>query len=154
MATVFHIARSDEWSAARTDGEYRVSTLGQALDEVGFIHCSHLHQVERVTNAAYRGAGPLVLLSIDPDLVPAEIREESGGGPETFPHRYGPLPITDYAMMTVDESWSMPCHCQTPPCRGIVTGADWRRADLHELYRGHFSPFIERRLSGSIPGHR
>ena len=38
---------------------------------------------------------PLVLLTIGPDLVPAEIRYETPtGATEAFPHIYGPLPIT------------------------------------------------------------
>lgn len=93
MDAIFHVATEADWSDAQTAGEYRVSTLGRSLDDVGFIHCSHRQQVERVANVAYRAAGPLLLLTIDPDMTGAEIREESGGGGETFPHLYGPLPV-------------------------------------------------------------
>lgn len=55
----------------------------------------------------------------------------------------------DYAFMTVDEDWQMDCHCASPQCRGAVTGIDWRRPDLKARYRGHISPFIERRITGS-----
>ena len=273
MPAIFHIADAEDWSAAQTAGEYRMSTRGRTLVDVGFIHCSHRHQVERVANAAYRGAAPLVLLTIDPHLVGAEIREESAGGVETFPHVYGPLPVgavvtvarfapaagglfvpptswltpkldvrpspieglglfarepidagepvavmggetmtdeqfarflagaerwsaaaidedlnlvqdlddplargnhscdpnlwmadeltlvarrdvgadqeatIDYALMTVDDAWSMACRCGSAECRGVVTGRDWRRADLQARYRGHFSPFIGRRIA-------
>jgi uncharacterized protein (DUF952 family) len=271
---IFHIAAARDWDAAVATGSYRVSTRGRSLDEVGFIHCSHRHQVERVANAAYRGAGPLYLLRIDPArLGQTELREESAGGIETFPHLYGPLPVgavvdtaplaplpgglfvpstswlspklqvgpspiegvglmatdtiapgepvavmggtvltdeefaafvasvetfsaaaideglnvlqdaddplargnhscdptlwmadeltllarrairpaqevtVDYCLMTVSEEWSMDCRCGTAGCRGTVTGNDWHRADLQARYRGHFSPFIERRIA-------
>lgn len=227
----------------------------------------------RVANAVYRQAGPLVLLTIDPELVSADVKEESGGGVETFPHLYGPLPVSavvqtaefapaagglfvpptswlsprlmvrpsgiqglglftlgpiavgepvsvmggrvmtdedfarfiatadrwsaaaiddglnlvqdrddplargnhscdpnlwmadeltlvarraipaneeatvDYGLMTVDEEWSMACHCGSVTCRGTISGADWRRQDLQSRYRGHFSPFIQRRIT-------
>ena len=275
-STILHIAEAAEWAAARPTGSYRVSTRGHSLDEVGFIHCSHRHQVERVANAAYRDAGRLYLLTIDPTrLGKTELREESGGGAETFPHLYGPLPLdavvdvapldpapgglfvsatswlspklevrsspieglglfatraidaeepvavmggrvltddefaghvataerwsaaaideglnvlqdpddplirgnhscdpnmwmvdeltlvarrpisraeemtVDYALMTVDEGWQVACRCARPPCRGTITGTDWRQPDLQVRYRGHFSPFIERRITGS-----
>ena len=270
---IFHIGEASAWEAARRAGLYRVSTQGRTLDEVGFIHASHRHQVERVANAAYRRAGPLVLLTIDVDRLGVEVREESGGGVETFPHIYGPLSVAaieaveplvpgpgglfvptrswlspklevrpsqiegmglfatsaiaegepvsvmggramtnqdfvayaatverwsaaavdedlnvvqddddplrrgnhscdpelwmadelaliarrpvapgeeatvDYAVMTVEETWTMPCRCGRRGCRGTVTGSDWRRADLQARYRGHFSPFIERRIA-------
>lgn len=57
---------------------------------------------------------------------------------------------TDYATMTADggddEAWAMPCGCGAATCRGEVSSADWRRPDLRERYRGHFAPFIERRI--------
>ena len=55
----------------------------------------------------------------------------------------------DYALMTVDEDWQMPCLCGATSCRGVVSGGDWRRPDLQERYRGHFSPFIQRRIDGA-----
>ncbi len=53
----------------------------------------------------------------------------------------------DYATHTVDPTWSMACRCGSAPCRGIVTGDGWRRADLRERYQDHFSPFINRRIA-------
>ena len=63
----------------------------------------------------------------------------------------------DYALWETDEdhvaAWT--CRCGSPLCRGRVTGADWKDAGLRERYRGHFSPFltkrIEREQSGTAP---
>lgn len=279
---IFHIATVPDWEAAIAAGEYRTSTRGRSLDEVGFIHCSHRHQVERVANAGYRdGTGPLCLLAIDPGRLGAtEVREEPGGGVETFPHVYGPLPVdavvevtplepaagglfvpatswlspklefrpspidglglfakapievgepvavmggealtdeefaahiasvprwsaaaideglnvlqdpddplsrgnhscdpnlwmadeltlvprrplgpgeeatVDYALMTVDEAWSMVCRCGAAACRGTVSGIDWRQGGLQAVYRGHFSPFIGRRIATAQDAER
>lgn len=57
----------------------------------------------------------------------------------------------DYALATVDEDWSMACHCGTTLCRGVVTGADWRLPALQARYAGHFSPFIRRRILALTP---
>lgn len=89
---IFHIAEAERWAEAETEGLYRGSTLGVTVEEVGFIHCSHRHQVEDVANTFYRGRHGLLLLVIDPAKVTAEIREEpSADGAERFPHIYGPL---------------------------------------------------------------
>jgi hypothetical protein len=53
----------------------------------------------------------------------------------------------DYALMTVNEDWSMVCNCRSVLCRGVVRGGDWRRTDLRQRYRGHWSPFIEQRIA-------
>jgi uncharacterized protein (DUF952 family) len=92
MSRILHLTTNADWRAARAAGEYRLSTRGQTLDEVGFIHCSRLHQVTRIANAVYPGEHGLVLLVIDTDRVGAEIREEAGADTdERFPHIYGPL---------------------------------------------------------------
>lgn len=280
MAPIFHIAEASDWDAAVPTGAYRHSTRGRTLDDVGFIHCSHRHQVERVANAAYRDAGRLYLLRIDPDRLGATVLREDpvDGGVETFPHLYGPLPVeavvevaplelspagmfvppkswisprlevapspiegvglfataaitdgepvavvggrvlsdarfseysrtvdrysaaaigegfsvvqdpddplsrgnhscdpnlwmadeitlvarrdvapgeeatVDYALMTVDEGWSMECRCGTGPCRRVVRGVDWRDPALQSRYRAHFSPFIRRRIGSADEG--
>src|SRR6266508_3786522 len=93
---IFHIARSSEWRAALPTGEYRISTRDATLDEVGFIHCSYAHQVDRSARLVYADddASDLVVLTIDLARVPAEIRHQNvGGGDEAFPHIYGPLPV-------------------------------------------------------------
>jgi uncharacterized protein (DUF952 family) len=92
VAPIFHITQAQDWARAVTAGEYRVSTLGKTLDDVGFIHCSREDQVERVANAAFVGTDQLVVLVIDPDRVGAPITYENlEGGSELFPHIYGPL---------------------------------------------------------------
>jgi uncharacterized protein (DUF952 family) len=92
MDRIFHIAEARAWSEAQVDGEYRHSTMGKTLDDVGFIHCARLDQVEVVASSAYRGERDLLLLVIDPTTVGGEIRDENlDGGSEPFPHIYGPL---------------------------------------------------------------
>jgi RimJ/RimL family protein N-acetyltransferase len=55
----------------------------------------------------------------------------------------------DYALYTVDPSWTLRCACQTIPCRGVITGSDWQLPTLQAAYGGHFSPFINDRIAGS-----
>ena len=91
---IHHLAQRDAWEAAKVAGEYRVSTIGMSLDEVGFIHASRPHQVAPVAQRFYVGIDDLVLLTIDPDLLEVELRYEPGTGTdELFPHLYGPLPV-------------------------------------------------------------
>jgi uncharacterized protein (DUF952 family) len=90
-ARIYHLAVRDEWDAAGADGYYRRSTLGASLEDVGFIHCSHAHQVSTIADLVYRGRDDVVLLEIDPARVDAEVRVEPAHGDE-YPHIYGPLP--------------------------------------------------------------
>jgi uncharacterized protein (DUF952 family) len=93
--TVFHIARAADWHAAQEAGEYRVSTLGRSLDEVGFIHASFAEQVPLVAAAVFgEVTEPLVLLAIDEGKLKAQvIVEHVPAAAQAFPHIYGPIPI-------------------------------------------------------------
>ena len=71
-------------------GEYRVSTRGATLDEVGFIHAATQEQVDGVQARYYADAGDLVLLTIDTDRLISPWRFDPVGEQE-FPHIYGPL---------------------------------------------------------------
>ena len=51
----------------------------------------------------------------------------------------------DYAM-TDDEEYEMQCKCGAETCRGVITGADWRRPEMQRKYDGYFSWFIQRRI--------
>jgi uncharacterized protein (DUF952 family) len=113
-ARIYHIAESAAWERARVAGVYVESTRNASLDEVGFVHCSFRHQVESVANYVYpdRTEG-LVLLEIDTDQVTSPIRVESvDGGPEGFPHLYGPLPIAGvravHQLARLADRWALP----------------------------------------------
>jgi uncharacterized protein len=58
----------------------------------------------------------------------------------------------DYALFTTQSNWMLDtrCRCGSPFCRRIITGDDWRREDVQERYRNHFSPFINRRIEKLI----
>ncbi|MEU0541293.1 DUF952 domain-containing protein [Nocardia sp. NPDC005978] len=85
-------ARAD-WEAARVVGEYRSPSLATE----GFIHLSAPYQVHLPANRIFPGHPDLVLLHLDPDRLPAEVRWEPGVAtdPESmrFPHLYGALPV-------------------------------------------------------------
>lgn len=92
---IFHIALTRDWETARLAGEYRVSTLGATLDEVGYIHASNRDQVERIGAFVYSTVSePLTVLQIDTRLLAALVRlENTEGGSELFPHIYGPIDV-------------------------------------------------------------
>ena len=53
----------------------------------------------------------------------------------------------DYAMCDASDYDEFRCLCETPACREVVTGADWRDPDLQTRYDGWFSPYIARRIA-------
>jgi uncharacterized protein (DUF952 family) len=88
---LFHIATAADWEQARQSGSYTTSTAGRSLEDEGFLHAAHRHQVAGVFARYYRDLGqPLVLLTIDTDRLGVPWREDDVGG-ETYPHVYGPL---------------------------------------------------------------
>jgi uncharacterized protein (DUF952 family)/heme-degrading monooxygenase HmoA len=112
---LLHIALPDDWRAARDVGEYRVSTRGRTLAEEGFVHCARPGQLEGVANRFYGDLSELVILRIDPERLPAEVRLEPPveGGDELFPHVYGPIPTAAVIATTVwdrgeDGMWHRP----------------------------------------------
>jgi uncharacterized protein (DUF952 family) len=89
MSVILHITRRKQWEKAKLTGVYR----GDTLDSQGFIHCSTPQQIVKVANALFHGQKGLVLLYIATSRVQSEIRYESAGGEELYPHIYGPLNI-------------------------------------------------------------
>lgn len=89
---IFHLALPEQWAAAVEAGEYRVSTRGATLEQVGFIHCSRPEQVQGVHGRFYADLTDLLLLTIDTDrLISPWQLDEVAGAEQTFPHVYGPL---------------------------------------------------------------
>lgn len=86
MPLIFHITTRTAWE--NSEQEYRSASLTTE----GFIHCSLATQLEWVLSTHFKHQSDLVLLTIDPERVKAEIRyENSHGDGEHFPHIYGPL---------------------------------------------------------------
>lgn len=93
--TILHLALRTDWVDAQRGGEYRVSTLGRTLDDVGFIHASYPHQLAAVAETFYsRAGGTLCVLVMDEETIRAAgtpvVVEDDGSG-EEFPHIYGPI---------------------------------------------------------------
>ena len=88
---IFHLASVTDWEHAQRSGAYTTSTRGRTLDQEGFLHASRADQVAGVFDRYYRDADePLVLLTVDTDLLEVPWREDQVGD-DTFPHVYGPL---------------------------------------------------------------
>jgi uncharacterized protein (DUF952 family) len=109
---LYHLALACDWEAARAAGEYRRSTLGAGLDEVGFVHAAFAHQVAGVADRYYAGVTePLVLLHLDEARlrVPWQV-DPVPGSPEGFPHVYGPIDLAAVVEVTpvtrtADGTW-------------------------------------------------
>ena len=53
----------------------------------------------------------------------------------------------DYAMCDGSDYDEFDCTCGAPNCRGRITGDDWKRRELWDLYDGYFSPYLQRRIA-------
>ena len=91
--SLFHLALESDWQDAVERGDYRVSTRGLSLEQVGFIHLSWQEQVQATFERFYADAGAVLTLRIDPKLVSAPLRADAIHTGVLFPHLYGPLPI-------------------------------------------------------------
>ena len=88
---ILHIASPSEWEAATTTGEIAPPSLATE----GFVHCSTRGQLAGTLARHFVGAGPLVLLTLDPAAIAADLRWEHGlPGEPPFPHVYAPIPVT------------------------------------------------------------
>jgi uncharacterized protein (DUF952 family) len=88
---ILHITTQDAWDDALAKGAYTADSLATE----GFIHCSEERQLAWVIQKHFPGRTGLLLLSIDPARLDAEVRYENlEGGTELFPHIYGAIPVS------------------------------------------------------------
>ncbi len=52
----------------------------------------------------------------------------------------------DYGTTDSSEFLSFPVACGKSPCRKRLRPDDWQRADVQSVNRGHFSPYLQRRI--------
>lgn len=94
---ILHIATPSEWAAAQQTG--RIAPPSLATE--GFVHCSTRAQLAATLRRHFAGAGPLVLLALDPAAIAADLRWEESLPGERFPHVYAAIPIA--AVVRVEE---------------------------------------------------
>jgi uncharacterized protein (DUF952 family) len=88
MTIILHITTQEAWQTAVAAGEYRADSLASE----GFIHCSTAEQVLMPANQLYTGQTDLILLTIHPAKLTAElVYEDCYETGHQFPHVYGPL---------------------------------------------------------------
>ena len=85
---IYHITTKLEWEHALSIGKYEAASL----QNEGFIHMSHEHQIEGVLARYFQGKTDLVKLTVDETKIIAEIKNElSPSLQEPFPHIYGAI---------------------------------------------------------------
>jgi uncharacterized protein (DUF952 family) len=95
---IYHIIRQADWQTALEKGYYRA----ESVDIEGFMHCSTNNQVQGVLERYYANQPNLYKLTIQTDLVLAEIKYELAPSVyELFPHIYGNLNLN--AVIAVEE---------------------------------------------------
>lgn len=47
---------------------------------------------------------------------------------------------------TDDDNYTTECNCGSATCRKVLTGKDWRKEELREKYRGHFSSYLQEKI--------
>lgn len=94
---IYHITTKEEWKMCSDDSGY--APLRFTQEE--FVHACLPHQLEGVLHRYFNGQKDLLLLSIDESKLDAEVKYESSGGSEFFPHIYGK--ITKKAIVKIEE---------------------------------------------------
>ena len=89
---LYHLASAAEWEAYQGAGE----VAPPSLQTEGFVHCSWGHQVAGTLERHFAGVTGLLALQVDPMALGAVAltEEDSYGSGETFPHAYGPIPLS------------------------------------------------------------
>lgn len=90
-----HICPRGDWEGRPRREAYEPPSLSA----VGFVHLSTPAQVHLPANRIFRGRADLVLLHVDPALLPGGAVRWEPGLPQdpagmVFPHLYAPLPTT------------------------------------------------------------
>lgn len=96
---IYKLLRRPEW----LELEGRGVLAGSPKDLAdGFIHFSTAAQVRETCAKHFADAAELVLLEVDPGLLPEPVRWEKSRGGALFPHLYAELPLS-----AVRRSWTL-----------------------------------------------
>ncbi|PGK38531.1 hypothetical protein CN907_14550 [Bacillus anthracis] len=96
MIMVTKVITKRNWEIAKINGEINEVSL----KEEGFIHCSFLEQALKVAEKYFIHEEDVLLLTIDPSLVKAEIKYELASNGQEYPHVYGVINIESIVNVT------------------------------------------------------
>ena len=85
-----------DWEIAKIDGEINEASL----KEEGFIHCSFLEQALKVAEKHFSHEEDVLLLTINPSLIKAKIKNELASNGQEYPHVYGVIHIESVVSVT------------------------------------------------------
>ena len=90
-SVIYKICARADWEEACHKGAF----TGSADDlRDGFIHLSSGPQVAGTLARHFAGREDLVLVAVDPGRVAASLRWEASSRGNSYPHVYGPLPVS------------------------------------------------------------
>jgi len=120
---------------AKTASQYDAIQIGEAL------HLVDLSPDSRANNGSFNHSCDSILWMQDENTLVA--RRDIQADEEV---------TVDYALFTAlpGEIIETSCRCSSASCRQSITGEDWKLADVQKQYQGHFSPFINTRITNII----
>lgn len=84
---IYHIVTPEVWEKFKDKDEYYATSLTTE----GFIHCSFAEQLEGVLQRYYKDAEKVLVLTIEPEKLAAELVNEPSTNNEIYPHIYGKI---------------------------------------------------------------
>jgi uncharacterized protein (DUF952 family) len=97
MKTIYKICPRLAWAEAEKTGVF----TGAPVDIAdGYIHFSAAHQVRETAARHFRGQPDLILAAIDAESLGEALKWELSRGGDSFPHLYGPLPMSAVLAVT------------------------------------------------------
>lgn len=84
---IYHVVLPETWEEFKDENFYEA----KSLKTEGFIHCSYENQLEAVLERYYKNENRVLILSINPNLLTAELIAEPSTGGEIYPHIYGKI---------------------------------------------------------------
>jgi len=124
-----YVVNGEQWTAIEKD-------LGSAEIQISEdLFVAPLSKAQRQGSMVYTNHCCEPNIAIQGQIVFVAMRDIAPG--EELTH--------DWAT-TDDSDYEIQCRCGASRCRGTLTGKDWMRKDLQELYKGWFCWFLQRKI--------
>jgi uncharacterized protein (DUF952 family) len=103
VTTIYKICERASWEQAEAQRLF-VGSPADVRD--GFIHFSTAAQLPGTAAKHFAGLSDLILVAVDADTLPPELKWETSRGGELFPHLYAALPLSAalWAQPLADEA--------------------------------------------------